>query len=293
MDMKKILLLLFLMVLPGQAYSWQQVIVEQSYEEGIRPGTVRDKALQAGFRQAVSQEIDKIIPGWLSEERMVALMRHIDGSVDGLVQSYRQVSQMEDDQVLILEMEVNIDSESLRGLLQKTGTYYTSDASWPYDLNTRGASPEDFSLLQELQLITGAVVDGNASTRLSLGKSADGYWMGNIVHEDVNLSASGGDLSQVWFDLWEYFFSRPEIKSIFIKSLILETSGWSSTDAIMNFDKALGNWDREIEYRKIISVHSSADALRATWEIQSLSQEFLLERLDNYLAVWEIDYTTD
>lgn len=289
--MKKILLLLFLLIIPGQAYSWQLVTVEKSFDQGQSSGAVREQALNSGFRQAVSQEMDEIVPGWLSEERKMALMNHLDDRVQGLVQGYRQVSRIEDDQGMILEMEVNIDTESLRALLRKVGAYFTSDSSWPYDLNTRGVSPEDFSLLRELQLITGTIVDGNANTSLSLGKSADGLWSGYIVHDDINMSASAYDLKQVWFDLWEYFFSRPEIESIFVKRLILVTSGWSSTDSIMSFDQDLENWDREIELSKIISVHSSADSLGAAWQIQSLSPDLLLQKLEKHLAARAVNYS--
>jgi hypothetical protein len=289
--MKKILLLLFLLVIPGQAYSWQLVTVEKYFEQGQSPGAIREQALQSGFRQAVSQEMDEIVPGRLSEERKAALMNYLDDRVQGLVQSYRQVSRVEDDQAMILEMEVNIDTESLRAMLRKVGAYFTSDSSWPYDLNTRGASPEDFSLLRELQLITGTIVDGNANTSLSLGKTADGLWSGYIVHDDINMSASAHDLKQVWFDLWEYFFSRPEIESIFVQRLILVTSGWSSTDSIMNFDGDLKNWDKEIEQSKIISVHSAADSLGATWQIQSLSPDLLLQEIEKHLVPQAVSYS--
>lgn len=290
-DMKKILLLLFLLIIPGQAYSWQQVTVEKSFEPGQSSGEIREQALNSGFRQAVSQEIDEIIPGWLSEERKLALMNHLDDNIQGLVQTYRQVSRMEDDQAMILEMEVNIDTESLRTLLRKVGAYFTSDSSWPYDLNTRGVSPEDFSLLRDLQLITGTIVDGNANTSLSLGKSADGLWSGYIVHNHINMSASAYELDQVWFELWEYFFSRPEIESIFVKKFILATSGWSSTDTIMNFDQDLENWDKEIEQSKIIYVHSAADALGAAWQIQSLSPDLLVQKLEKHLAARAVSYS--
>ena len=290
--MKKLILLLFVLLLSGPAYSWQQVVIEEQFEENQNRGQVRNSALESGFREAVSLEVQRIVPG-ISEDRQSALLDHIDGHVGPLVQGYRQASWKENDSVLILEMEVNIDTDSLRSLLQKTGVYYTSESLWPYDFNTRGASPADFSLLQKLQLITGTVVDGSAATILSLAKTADGLWNGSIIHDNISRSASGNDLDQVWFDLWEYFFSRPEIKSSFTQSLVLTTSGWSATDAIMNFDRMLETWDREIEHKNIISVYSGVHSLKASWQIRSLSPELLLERLENYLSAREIDYNTE
>jgi len=290
--MKKILLLLFILLLPGPAHSWQQVVAEAFSEDRFSRSELQDIAMKSGFRQAVSQEIDRMIQARIPLERKSALMKHIDDQVGDLVQGYRQASWLERNDALMLEMEVNVDTASLRTLLRKTGVYYTSDSAWPYSLNTRGASPEDFSLLQELQLITGAVVDGNAATTLNLGKSAEGTWSGSIIHEHINLSASGSTLDQVWFDLWEYFFSRPEIQSGFVESLTLNTSGWTTTDSIMNFDMILGTWHREIEQRNIISVHSDVHSLKASWRIHSLSRESLEERLENYLGARGIDYNT-
>ncbi len=291
--MKKILLVLFFFLLPGSAYSWQKVVVEELFTEEPDRVDIRGVTLESGFRQAVSQEMDRILPGRISLERKSALMEHIQEHVDGLVQGYRQVSRRESGHAVTLEMEVNIDTDYLRTLLRKTGVYYTSDSSWPYELNTRGASPEDFYLLQELQLITGTVVDGNAATRLSLGKSADGLWTGNIDHDEISMSASGNDLGQVWFDLWEYFFSRPEIKAGFVEDLTLVTWGWSTTDSVMLFDKILETWDREVEFREIVSVDSDLYSLGASWSILSPSPELLLKRLDDYLSAREIRYSTE
>ncbi len=288
--MKKTLLLLIILMLAGPAHAWQQVVVEAYSEEGITRGELRDKAMKSGFRQAVSQDMDRIISGWLSRERKSALMEHISGSIQGLVQGYRQVSWKENDDAVILEMEVNIDTDSLRSLLQNTGAYYTSDSSWPYDLNTGGASPEDFSLLRELQLVTGTVVDGNAATILSLNKTADGLWNGSIVHDDISMSAAGSDLDQVWFELWEYFFSRPGIKSHFVENLTLATAGWHTTDSIKHFDGILETWNREVEHKKIKSVYSGVQSIEAVWEIQSLSPELLKEKLENHLPAREINY---
>ncbi len=293
--MKKIFLFLmvFLGLLHGSAYSWQQVVVQGSVEEDSSQAQTREKILEKGFREAVSLEIDRVIQAGISSERKSALMDVLQERVDALVQGYRQVSWRESEDDMSLRMEVNIDSESLRDMLQKAGVYYTVDSLWPYDLKTRGASPEDFYQLQELQLVTGAVVDGSATTSLSLYKTGDGEWDGNIDHEDINFSVSADELDEVWFELWGYFFSRSEIRSSMLENVTLETSGWVTTDSIMNFNRILKKWGREVEDTKIVSVLLDVDSLKAQWEISSFSPDLLAQRLEDYLPDREIEFSID
>lgn len=288
--MKKILFLLIFIMTAVPAYAWQQVAVQVPLEQKPAGGELKDRVMQSGFRQAVSGEMDRMISGELSGERMSALMDHISGSIQGLVQGYRQVTWEEDEDFLALEMEVNIDTDALRSLLQKTGAYYTSAAAWPYDLNTRGASPEDLSLLRELQLISGTAVDGNARTTLTLNRQGDGSWSGSIVHGDISMSASDGELRRVWFELWGWFFSRPEIKSGFVEDITLVTKGWHTTDSINYFDQVLGTWNREVENKKINSVYFEGREIEAVWEIQSLSPELFKARIEKHLGFRGIEH---
>ncbi len=284
--------MLALLLLPCSVYGWQHVIVHGHAQEEISQRELRDRVMNSGFRQAVSQEVDRIIHAGITSQRKSALMDLLHDRVDGLVQGYRQVVWTRDVESLSLEMEVNVDTELLRNMLQKIGLYYTSDEPWTYDLNTRGASPEDFYRLQDLQLITGAVVQDNADTRISLHKSSQGLWMGSLEHGDISLSVSGYDLSQIWFDLWEYFFSSPEIAAGFVKNMVLETWGWPTTDAVMTFDMILEDWDREIEFKKISWVIADINALRAGWKIRSISPNLFKDRLEDYLLPRGIKFNT-
>ncbi|MFO7728122.1 MAG: hypothetical protein R6X11_07310 [Desulfonatronovibrio sp.] len=268
-------------------------MVQGSIEEDSGQARAREKILEKGFRKAVSLEIDQIIHAGISSKRKSALMDMLEERIQGLVQGYRQVSWDQTEDEITLQMEVNIDSESLRDMLQKAGVYYTIDSSWPYDLKTRGASPEDFHQLQKLQLVTGVVVDGSADTSLSLYKSADGQWDGNVDHEDIKFSVSADDLDEVWLKLWGQFFSRSEIRSSMLKNIMLETSGWVTTDSIMNFDRILNSWDKEVESAKIVSVLLDVNSLKAQWEIRSFSPEPLTKRLESYFPAREIEFSID
>ncbi|WP_028574507.1 hypothetical protein [Desulfonatronovibrio hydrogenovorans] len=279
-----ILVILFcFMFFPATAFSWQPVTVEEarSEEESLREN--RDRALDSGFRKAVLQEMGLILPGRISQERLHAVMSYIDGRVEGLVQGYRGVSVRETDHGLILEMEVNIDSSSLRRILQDAGVYYTSLHPWSYDLNTSGASPDDLIKLQHLQLITGVQVDSTARTVLSLRKSGQGAWSGSIGHQHVETSVSAESLEKAWFELWKYFFGHPDIRDRFVRVVILSTSGWPTTDAVMNFDRILAAWKQEVESGKIVSVFTDVPSMKATWKVLTLNPESLEKRLQNYL----------
>ncbi len=288
--MKKILFFIMLLAIPASAYSWQQVSVEKYLDEEGLSGDVRSVMLDEGFRQAISLEIDRLVPGKLTTERSYALMNHLKGRVEDLVQGYRRTVWHEDDTFMGLDMEVDIDAQLLRKILQESGVYYTSDTPWHYSLSTKGISPDEFADLQRFQLITGVAADSQAPTELTIAYTPESGWVGEIEHEQKSMSVSGSKLEDVWFDLWKYFFSRPDIVAIFVEEITLDTTGWATIDSVMSFDAALRDWDEEVEQSEIVTVFTDIPSLMVTWNISTLNREFLINRLDYFFDSREISY---
>lgn len=288
--MKKILFLIMLMMIPAGAYPWQQVSVEKYLVEDDLSGDVRSEVIDEGFRQAIELEIDRLIPGKLSAERNYALMGHLEGRVEDLVQGYRRTVWHEDNTVIGLDMEVDIHVQLLKKILKESGVYYTSISPWHYSLSTKGISPDEFADLQRLQLITGVVADSEASTDLSIAYTPGSGWTGEIDHEQKSMSVSGSKLEDVWFDLWGYFFSRKDIVSIFVEEITLDTTGWATIDSIMDFDSILDGWQEEVESRDIVSVFTDVPSLMVTWNISTLNRDFLIKRIDQFFASRKLNY---
>lgn len=288
--MKKILFFIMLLLIPASAYSWQQVSVERYLDEEDLSGDVRSTVLEKGFRQAIELEIGRLIPGKLSTERSSALMNHLQGRVEDLVQGYRRTVWHEDDTVIGLDMEVDIHVQPLKKILQESGVYYTSVAPWHYSLTTKGISPDEFADLQRLQLITGVAADSEASTELTIAYTPGSGWSGEIEHEQKSMSVSGSKLEEVWFDLWGYFFARPDIVSAFVEEVTLDTTGWATIDSIMSFDAILREWDKEVEASEVVTVFTDIPSLMVTWNVSTLNREFLIKRLDQFFTSREISY---
>lgn len=286
-------LVFFLLALSSQAFAWQQVQVEVVLEDDKSSQEMEQKALRHGFSRAVLQEVSGILPGELDEKRQEALGSHLDWRVNDLILGYRIFSREETDDSMVMTLEVNVDGSTLRNILKRLGAYYTITEYWEYDLSTQGANPEDFHLLQRLQLITGAKVNSQAPTSLVLRRISPAEWSGTIEYEGISHRVSGGDLSRVWFDLWSYFFATSKIKSMLTSDLILKTSGWATTDAVMHFNNTLLSWDKEVESGNILYVYNDVPSVRVVWGLTTFNQQSLELRLESHLAAKRIYYTLD
>lgn len=275
------------------ALSWQQVQVDLELDENKSLQELQQQGLRAGHSLAVIQESQSIVPGELSEERKKFLGEHLELRINDLVLGYRIFSREETNDRLQMDLEVNVDTWALRSILQRTGVYYTSATPWKYDLSTRGSSPGDFGMLQRLHTITGVEVDADAPTSVSLTRRQDGSWSGTIEYKEVKHDVAGGNLYRVWFDLWAFFFTRPEVISEMTVDFILKTTGWATTDAIMHFDNILFSWDQKVEKGSIIYIHTDVPSFRAGWSITTLNADLLQQRLEEYLPSRGVYHTID
>ncbi len=275
--------LLILSFVASPVWAWQQVKVEMPLEDDSSFRQMERKVLRKGFNLAVIQEASRIVPGELDQVRSDILSEHLFRQIDDYILGYRIFARQELEDSMAMEMEVNVDSGALRAELQNLGVYYTSAGFWSYDLGTRGAGPEDFQLLQRLQLVTGVKVDADAETSVELQRIAGGQWSGIIRHKNLYHQITGGDLSDVWFGLWSYFFSQQEVVTALTQELTLVTRGWTTTEAVKIFNERLISWEKEVESGRILYVHNNVPDLRAAWSLTSFNADYLEKRLERYL----------
>jgi len=273
--------------------SWQKVQVDVDLDEDKSIQELQQQGLREGFSLAVVQESQRMVPGELSDERKKILGEHLEWKINDLVMGYRIFSIEEVDGRLQMDLQVNVDNATLRNILQRTGVYYTSTVPWKYGLSTRGSSPGDFGMLQRLQKITGVEVDNDAHTSVSLVRLHDGSWSGSIDYKDISFEVSGGDLNRVWFDLWAFFFTHPEVMSQMTMDFTLKTTGWVTIDAIMYFDEILLSWDQKVEKGSIQYIHTDVPSFRAGWSLTSLNPDLLRQSLEEYLSSRGIYYSID
>ena len=277
----------------SSALAWQQVQVDIERSEDKSLQELQQQGLSEGFSLAVIQESQRIVSGELSEERKKMLGEHLEWRISDLVLGYRIFSREESDGRLQMDLEVNVDTGALRNILQRTGVYYTSARPWKYDLNTRGSSPGDFGMLERLQTITGVEVDADAPTSVFLIRRQDGSWSGTIEYKKISHEVSGGDLYRVWFDLWAFFFTRPEVLSEMTMDFLLKTTGWATSDAIMHFDGILRSWEQKVEKGSILYIDTDVPSFRAGWSLTTLNPDLLQQRLEEYLPSRGVYHTLD
>ncbi|MFW5730080.1 MAG: hypothetical protein ACOCV7_00395 [Desulfonatronovibrionaceae bacterium] len=284
--MRKILLLLIFCLVPAPALAWQEVesmVLVHELEDIFSRDDLRKAAYQQAFRLAVRQEALDMLPQGVDETRMTAFMDYISPEIDNMIQGYRGVRQHREPDFLSMEMEVKVDSETLAQMLKRSGFYYTSRSSWSYNLSTRGASPDDFGLLMDLQTITGVAVDSEGPVSLRLVRSNEQGWKGSISLGEHSRQASASELEELWFRLWGYVFSLPEVESMFVQTYLLETAGWSSSRAVQNFDAFLRERARDIESGVLVQMEAESGSLRAEWEVKTLAPESVEKYLELYL----------
>lgn len=285
--------LVFLLWGFSSALAWQQVQVDVEIQEDKSFQELQDQGLRKGFNLAVIQDSQRMVPGELSEERKEMLGEHLEWKINDLVLGYRIFSREETDDRLQMDLEVNVDTGALRNILKRMGVYYTSASPWKYDLSTRGSSPGDFGMLERLQTITGVEVDADAPTSVLLVRQQNGSWSGTIEYKDISHEVSGGDLYRVWFDLWAFFFTRPEVTSEMTVDFLLKTTGWATSDAIMHFDEILLSWEQKVEKGSILFIDTDIPSFRAGWSLTTLNPDLLKQRLEEYLPPRGIYHTID
>ncbi|WP_457572142.1 hypothetical protein [Desulfovulcanus sp.] len=279
----KYILTLSLVFWVSLAFAGQTVHIVWPLEAGETHLQVQDQALDYAFNQAVMLEADDILGVKLEGPRREILTEFLAPKVKGLVLSYRELSRKDLPEELVLDLEVNVDRTRLKSFLKKIGVFYTKTKNWPYDLTLKSFNPEDWELLSRLQLLTGVAVQADSSPQLFLKRDLQGAWQGELKYNGQTISQTGTTLENVWMALWGKFFSLPEVQKDFMSRFVLATSGWATTDAIMFFDHVLGEWDKEIEMHKIVSVNMDVLAITSKWIVSTLDDAKLEQKLTEYL----------
>jgi hypothetical protein len=263
---------------------WPMAAGEQLFE-------VKGKALEQGFADAAVLASMEILPGSLSEKQQALLREYLAPRTREFVLSYAELSHEQTWTELTLTLDVRINRQVLKNLLQEIGLFYTSAEPWPYSLTLSGGLPGDFLAVDDLQALTGLVIRHNADPALSLHRDGADVWRGELSTGGRVITEVHQDLRSLWSRIWRQYFNLPEVQARVMSTAVLFTEGWGSVREAAAFDVELNGWDRLVERAQLTEIDIGADAVTGRWVLTVRSSELLMESLKNRLAEQGIRYS--
>ncbi len=317
------------LALAASSASARVVEVPWSTDETLDGPHSRDQARETAFRLAVFDEALDILPAALSLPRQELLRQYLLPRAADYVLSYSeaapepgaaaapQAAPQADPaaprvQTLApepapapertLRLDVTVNRQGLKRMLQRMGVYYTAREMRTFDLGLEGDASGAWEELGRLQALSGLSVRRGVQPVLDLtaqwteavqaagGKKAEPaalVWQGSLSLDEngqaVSWTAEGQDLAQVWFELWGQYFSRPGAEEGVVEQLPLAVSGWYAADGVRAFDKELSSWDSLVEGSVLLRVVMLPDGIGAVWAVRTLDRDALAARLGEAL----------
>lgn len=286
MRMTRYFVLAFLFVMVAGLAQAGTVRIERVLEEGedVSPMVMRSQAQAEGFAQAVVDEAALMLPGTLSEERIVALRNYLTGQAKPYIQGYKIVSSQVLETGVVLEMDVTVNKRTLRSGLKKLGlmrtvtTPQTGNVVWPEDVD------EDTALkLNELMLMSGIKREEGALPMFTLVKADGKAYKARLETDDKEWMFINKDLDVVWVELWGRYFNQTDVSTAKVGKQMLTVSGWFSPDAVLEFDRVLKGWDNAVQDARLVELDMQPAGVGGTWEFRLVNGIRLAAELNDYL----------
>lgn len=199
----------------------------------------KDKLLQRAFEQAVQAKARTLLGAELPPARQARLDAFLVPRVQGLVQSYSEMSFQTGPEGLQAVYDVTVDRAGLQRLLEQAGVLATLRSQEGYVLRAsglpRGASDE----LAGLETLSGLTrQEGSGLPVLALEGVGKGF--SAVLSSGEDQWRAGGDtLESVWLRVWGGYFARRAPVAQTGGGLTLTVGGWSAPDGVEPFAKAL------------------------------------------------------
>lgn len=269
------------LLMAGTAFAGQDVRIFVEAEEA-GASEPRPSAMRRALAQGVVQEAETLLQNELSEWRRVILGQVLAPRAEEYILGWEEIEYLPTEWGAVLHLNVRVNREALRGLLQSLGTYYTREQQIGYHLDTPDLVRDQLALLQELEVLSGVQRDGSDSLSLRLSAAADGSWQGILDYEGVVWSAVGQDLPEVWAGLWGNYFRQERVRQGFEDVLTLATHGWDSAADIQAFDLHLRGLDVSMDRIDLLGVSMQSGRYQATWRIMTMDRKALENSLRRY-----------
>ena len=261
-----------------------EVRVFKPMAEDMSPMQLRSQAMAEGFAQAVFEDAQLMLPGDLGEARSELFRQYLIQHAKPYIQGYNILSSQVMDAGLILRMNVKVNKKTLRDGLRRMGLFATiktpqlASVTWPEDMD-EAAMLE----LQGLVALSGLQLADAAYPSFALKSGPEKTYRARLVLEDREWVANGKDMSVVWFELWERFFTRSEMTASRPTAQTLSVTGWFSPDAVLEFDRVLRGWDSAVQEVRLIEVDMQPAVVGASWEVRIVDSDRLNMMLQAFL----------
>ena len=267
--------------LPTFLLAGQEVrIFVEADEAGV--SEPRPSALIRALAQGVTQEVDVLLKGDLSDERRAALQRILEPRAEEYVLGWEEIEYLPTDWGAVLHLNVRVNREALQNFLRSLGTYYTRDQQIGYRLDPQGLTPEQVAVVRSLELLSGVRDDGSDSLILRIAFLSEGGWQGVLDYEGTVWTAAGRDLPGTWASLWGNYFRLDRVRGGSEGAVTLVTQGWRSAGDIQIFDRHLRGLGVSMDTIDLLGVSVQSGQYQANWRIMTTDRSSLESQVRQY-----------
>lgn len=252
---------------------------------------LRNQAMSEGFAEALLQESSLVLPGVMSEERGALFKEYMVTRYKSYIQGYKVVSMHSGEEGVNLTLDVRVNRNLLRTALHEMGLFVTSTAplnasiTWPESF-----SEEQVSSIQGFMTLTGIRNTPDVFPSFYYEAGPEGTFKGRFETEDKEWTAVSKDISVVWFTLWNRFFKQLANKSVASDKEVLSVNGWFSSDAALEFDSILREWENAVQEVELVELDMLPSGVGGTWTLRYIDAQRFRMLLQSYLPQRGLTY---
>ncbi len=282
------LIFVLVLVLESQA-GIQKVLIKSHCPKKGHIIAIQEDLRKQGFAQAIIQEIEKILSINLSSKRRQVLLEFLQPDLKRFILSYTEKEFNRQENICLLNLWIKVNERSLRYLLKRWGTYYTSQNPWDYCLNFDQDLPEAKKILKKLELFSGLERRQSGYPCLTVRKTQPGLWAGTLETKEHTWKTKSPEIQKLWLTLWSKYFDLPKVKARTVNSFHLSIEGWSSVTGLEYFDHLLSEWSC-LDQTNLIMLDLRTYNLQGKWTIDVLNQNDLVKRLNEFTRSRNLKY---
>jgi hypothetical protein len=265
----------------------RQLTSEDAGEDGFN-ATARNK----GFARAVLEEVSAVLGSELDQAREKAVLEILSPRVQDFVLSFSEQTFVEEQGKAVLQLNVRVNAQAVKGFLQRWGTYYTGSRQWEYALRAQGLDAKGLEAVRTLELMSGLSRAQEGGPVLEL-KQTDGSWRGQLRFEDHAWKAREKSLQELWPSLWSRFFHLPSVRSRVQVGLELRVSGWSSFVGLKDFDRRMQGWSQLLDRATLQEVGLQGKGVSGRWLVRTLHADAFKRELRSFLEPRGLRFALD
>ena len=263
----------------------------------IKPGaeeTFSRTDQQKALSRAILREAERILSGSLPEARKEVIREFLLQKVQDFVLSYSEKRYLDGEDTAVLGLEVRVNTQAVKELLKKWGTYYTAKREWTYRLELNGELDNEAELrLADLESVSGLRRDSMARFpvfRIRPPENKEGRWEGTLRQDGEETVYTGESLKDLWLKTWSDYFAQREVRLQVERVMRLAASGWSTSTGIRHFDNTLQGWSTRLDRAVLGSIDFEPGEISGIWTVYTLTPEELRSRLQSYMPSHGLDF---